>query len=33
MYYIVDGEKIYIDENKRPIGKGTEGICYRKGNH
>lgn len=32
MYYIVDGEKIYIDEKKRPIGKGTEGICYRKGN-
>lgn len=32
MYYIVDGEKIYIDENKRPIGKGTEGVCYKVGN-
>ena len=32
MYYIVDGKKIYIDESKRPIGKGTEGICYRKDN-
>lgn len=32
MYYIVDGEKIYVDESKRPIGKGTEGVCYKIGN-
>ncbi len=32
MYYIVDGEKIYIDESKRPIGKGTEDVCYKVGN-
>lgn len=32
MYYIVDGEKIFIDEAKKPLGKGTEGVCYQKGN-
>ena len=32
MYYIVDGEKIYLDESKNPIGKGTEGICYKVDN-
>ena len=31
MYYLVDGEKIFIDETKKPLGKGTEGVCYQKG--
>lgn len=32
MYYIVDGEKIYLNQSKKPLGVGTEGICYKKGN-
>lgn len=32
MYYIVNGERTYIDETKKPLGHGTEGICYKKGN-
>ena len=26
------GEKIFIDETKRPLGKGSEGICYKRKN-
>lgn len=32
MDYIVDGEKIYININKKPLGMGTEGICYKENN-
>ena len=27
MHYFVEGEKIFIDETKRPLGKGSEGIA------
>lgn len=32
MHYFVEGEKIFIDETKRPLGKGSEGICYKRKN-
>ena len=32
MHYFVEGEKIFIDETKRPLGKGYEGICYKRKN-
>lgn len=30
MYYYVDNHKIYIDENKKPYGLGSEGKCYKE---
>lgn len=32
MNYIIDEKKIFIDEEKKPFGKGSEGKCYKKNN-
>lgn len=32
MYYYMENKKIYIDETKKPFGKGSEGRVYRQQN-